>query len=71
MMKSPQPTTIGDLRASGLRGLLICCGDDCCEYSISIDADRWSDGTRLSDLEDKFTCPVCGARGANVRADFD
>jgi len=25
---------------------------------------------RLSDLEDKFVCTVCGQRGADVRPDF-
>ena len=71
MMTRPQSTTLGDLRASGVHGLLICCGDDCCEYSIRIDTDQWPDSTRLTDLGDKFTCPFCGAARANVQADFD
>jgi hypothetical protein len=71
MMTRAQTTTLGELRASGVHGLLICCGNDCCAYSISIDVDRWPDGTRLCDLEDKCNCPVCGSRRANVQPDFD
>jgi hypothetical protein len=71
MRIDPQQITLGELRASGVHGLLICCGDYCCSYSISIDTDRWPDGTRLSDLKDKFACTVCGARRADVRPDFD
>jgi hypothetical protein len=36
-----------------------------------IDADRWPNQVRLSDLEPKFTCQVCGHRGADVRPLFE
>jgi hypothetical protein len=29
--------------------------------------ESWGDDVRLSDLEPKFTCGVCGRRGADVR----
>jgi hypothetical protein len=66
-----QSTTLGELRASGVHGLLIFCSNNCCSYSISIDADWWPDATRVSELEDNFTCTICGARGADIRPDFD
>jgi hypothetical protein len=66
-----QSTTLGDIRASGVQRVLICCGDDCCEYAIIIDTIRWPDNVRLSDLGDKITCPVCGAGRTIVQADFD
>jgi hypothetical protein len=28
-------------------------------------------GIRLSDIEERFTCRVCGKRGADVRPDFN
>jgi hypothetical protein len=71
MMTRPPTTTLGQLRASGVHGLLVCCADYCCAYSIGIDGDQWGDDVRLSDLEDKFICTVCGARRADVRPDFD
>jgi len=34
-------------------------------------ADRRGDDVRLSDLEPKFTCQVCGHRGADIRPLFE
>jgi hypothetical protein len=48
------------MRASGVRGLLIYCADYQCSHWITVNADHWPDDMRLSDLEDKFTCTVCG-----------
>jgi hypothetical protein len=51
--------------------LLVYFADCKCSHWITMNADQWPDDTRLSDLEDKFTCTVCGTRGAEVRPDFD
>ena len=40
-------------------------------HSIVIDASRWGDDVRLSDLEPKFTCQACGHRGADIRSLFE
>jgi hypothetical protein len=52
----PQKITLGELRASGVRGLLIYCSDYQCSHSIQISADQWADDVRLSDLEPRFVC---------------
>jgi hypothetical protein len=65
-----QKITLGEMRASGVRGLLIYCADHRCGHSIAIDADRWPDDVRLSDLEARFACKACGKRGADVRPNF-
>jgi hypothetical protein len=31
----------------------------------------WPDNVRLSDLEERFVCTVCGHRGADVRPLFE
>ena len=62
--------TFGEMRESGVRGLLIYCGDYKCVHSITLSADRWPDQVRLSDLESRFICQACGKRGADVRPDF-
>jgi hypothetical protein len=36
-----------------------------------MNADRWPDDVRLSDLEPLFTCQACGHRGADIRPCFD
>jgi hypothetical protein len=66
-----QKITLGEMRASGVRGLLIYCSDYKCSHSTAISGDRWPDNIRLSDLEPLFTCQSCGTKGADVRPDFN
>jgi hypothetical protein len=63
--------TLGGMRAAGVRGLLVYCADFRCGHLARISADGWPDHVRLSDLEPLFVCEVCGARGADIRPDFD
>jgi hypothetical protein len=58
------------MRQSGVRGLLIYCSDYHCAHHIEMNADRWPDSVRLSDLEPRFVCQDCGKNGAEVRQDF-
>jgi hypothetical protein len=69
-MDRPQKITFAEMRASGVRGILIYCADYRCSHSTAISADRWPDDVRLSDLEQRFTCKACGRRGADVRPDW-
>lgn len=59
------------MRQSGPRRLQIFCGDYKCAHSVVINAHHWSDDVRLSDLEPKFTCQICGHRGADIRPLFE
>jgi hypothetical protein len=47
------------------------CGDYRCAHSVAIDAAQWADDVRLSDLEPRFICQVCGRPGADVRPLFE
>jgi hypothetical protein len=71
MAKREQKITLGQMRESGPRRLQVFCGDYQCAHSVVVNADRWGDDVRLSDLEPKFTCKVCGQRGADVRPLFE
>jgi hypothetical protein len=62
--------TFGEMRASGIRDLLIYCSDYRCSHSTTISGDRWPDDVRLSDIEPLFLCKACGKRGADVRGRF-
>jgi hypothetical protein len=66
-----QKITLAEMRASGVRGLLIYCSDYKCSHSTAISGDRWPDQVRLSDLEPRFTCQACGQKGADVRPNFN
>jgi hypothetical protein len=71
-MPEPRQTkiTFGEMRSSGVRGVLIYCADYKCSHSIAVDSNRWRDDVRLSDIENQFTCKACGRRGADVRPDW-
>jgi hypothetical protein len=66
-----QKITLGEVRASGVRGLLIHCSDFRCSHWTAISGDPWPDGVRLSDIEPRFTCQACGQGGADVRPNFN
>jgi hypothetical protein len=70
----PEPTrqkiTLAEMRATGVRGLLIYCADYRCGHWITVNGDQWPDDVRLSDIEPRFTCRTCGTKGAEVRPHF-
>jgi hypothetical protein len=67
----PEPTrqkiTFAEMRACGVRGLLIDCSDYRRSHSVAISGDRWSDDVRLSDIKQQFICRDSGRKGADVR----
>jgi hypothetical protein len=68
-----QKITLGDMRSSGVRGLLVYCADYKCSHLATLApavVDKWLDSVRLSDLEPRFVCRRCGVRGADVRPNF-
>jgi hypothetical protein len=46
-MEFPQKITIGEMRASGVRGLLIYCSDYHCSHRTAISGDQWPDDVRF------------------------
>ena len=70
-MDRPTKISFGDMRAQGVRGLLIYCADYRCSHSIAINSDHWPDDARLSDIDPRFICGACGHRGADGRSDFN
>ena len=61
--RTRQKIALGEMRASGVRGLLIYCSDYRCSHSVAISGDRWSDDVRLSDIEPRFTCQALRPEG--------
>ena len=69
-MDRPQKITFGEMRESGVRGVLVYCSDYHCSHHVEMSADPWPDEIRLSDLEPRFVCTACGRRGADIRPGF-
>jgi hypothetical protein len=70
-MPRPEKITFGDMRSSGVRGILVYCTDYRCSHSLELSEERWQDEVRLSDIEPRFVCAACGKRGADVRPNFN
>jgi hypothetical protein len=51
--------TFAQMRASGVRNVLVYCSDYHCSHRKRLTADRWPDDGRLSDIEPKFVCQAC------------
>ena len=60
----PQKITFGEMRSTGVRGILVYCADYHCSRSIAIGADQWPDHVRLSDLETRFVSSAATSRAA-------
>lgn len=74
MVGHGQKVTFGEMRSSGVRGVLVICSDFKCGHWQRLSAEdcaRWTDDVRLSDIEPQFVCKACGQRGADVRPDFE
>jgi hypothetical protein len=66
----PPKIAFGELRASGVRDVLVYCRNHRCSHSVEISADRWADHIRLSDIEPGFVCTACGKYGTELRPKF-
>src|SRR3954454_19631486 len=66
-----QKIALGEMRAMGVHGLLVYCSDYHCSHWTTINADRWPDDVRLSDIEHRFTCQACGAKRADLRPNLE
>ena len=69
-VRLPAKDHFGEMRASGVRDVLIYCRDHRCCHHVETNADGWPDDVRLSDIEPSFTCSRCGRKGAEVRPKF-
>jgi len=71
-MQRTQKITLGEMRAGGQRGFIVFCSDYRCSHNVkwpASEVDKWPDHIRISNLELRFVCKVCGRRGANIQRD--
>ena len=68
MKDYPTKITFGQMRETGATRIVVFCKDYQCSHNVQMDASRWPDEMRLSDLEPRFTCTVCRKRGSIMRS---
>jgi hypothetical protein len=39
----PQKITFGEMRASGVHGVVVFCSDYTCSHSVTLSAEKWAD----------------------------
>jgi hypothetical protein len=62
------PRTIGNMRASGVRSLLVSCRQ--CLHEKIVNADKWPGQMRVPTLGSRIACTSCGAMGADIRPNW-
>ena len=68
MQDYPTKITFGEMRETGATRIIVFCRDYCCSHNVQMDASRWPDEVRISDVEPRFICTVCGKRGSSIRS---
>jgi hypothetical protein len=70
----PEPArkkiTLGEMRAAGVRGLLIYCSDYHCSHWTAISGDRWPDDVRLDDAIELVPAAFLEEKTAGCRGCF-
>jgi hypothetical protein len=51
---APDKITIGQMRQSGVTGVLIYCADHKCSHVVTASVEEWPDDVRLSDVEGRY-----------------
>jgi hypothetical protein len=65
---STAPKTIGNMRASGVRSLLVSCRR--CLHETTVNLDKWPGQMRVPTLGSRTACAGCGAVGVDVRPNW-
>ena len=67
MTTYPQKITFGELRASGVRDVLVYCCDHRCCHHITISADQWPDHERLRTSNRILSAPPAAPAFSHAR----
>ena len=62
--------TLGNMRALGVRGLLVSCLNHTCRYEIAICVDRYADNIAVPSFRLRMKCSKCGSRNVDVRPNW-
>ena len=62
--------TLGNMRANGMRSLIVCCSNVTCRHEAIVNIDSQNDGAFVPALGRLMRCQQCGQRGADVRPNW-
>ncbi len=67
-MNLPSPMTLGNMRANGVRSLIVYCM--ACHRSAVLDVDGYADGVPVPAFSPRMVCTRCGIIGADARPNW-
>ena len=69
-MQTPAPMTLGNMRANGVRSLIVWCSNSTCRHEAEVNVDSLADHVFVPSLGPRMRCEQCGQRGADVRPNW-
>ena len=63
--------TLSNMRANGVRSLLVNCSNVSCRHEAIVNMDGLSDDISVPSLGPRMRCQRCGQRGADVRPNWN
>jgi hypothetical protein len=63
--------TLGNMRANGVRSLVVHCSNVMCRHEAIINVDALSDDVPVPSLGPRMRCERCGQRGADARPNWN
>ena len=67
---TPEPMTLGNMRANGVRTLAAWCLDRSCNHHSVIDVNQFSDDVPVPSFGPRLRCAQCGHLGADARPNW-
>ena len=65
------PMTLGNMRANGVRSLLIHCTNVSCRHEAVVNVDAYDDDVFVPSLGLRMRCQLCGQSGADVMPNWN
>ena len=66
-----QPMTLGNMRANGVRSLVVHCSNVTCRHEAIVSVDKLGDDLAVPSLGLRMRCERCGLRGADVMPNWN
>jgi hypothetical protein len=62
--------TLGNMRANGVRSLMVVCTNVTCRHEKIVNVDPYGDDLSVPSFGPLMRCELCGQRGADVRPNW-
>jgi len=63
--------TLGNMRANGLRSIIVACSNFACRHEAIVNVDSLGDDVPVPSMGPRMRCQKCGQRGADARPNWN